>query len=635
MKKRLMVGLMLGLVSMIGVSLAQPVLDVNAANVEVEAGGGTVYTCDGESDYSVGTASESEKITSGSDVLTYGALKLEGAVKEDGTLGEYAAYGVEQAGVSLAYVYDDSLYHAAEEEWHLMDDEDTSVVNGIVLSGPVRKGTILVQVAPKMDSGKQNWYTIYQHSNVFEENHEDDEVFFTVPSRFIGQGHYCRVVVAYELGIKTGEEAKYVIDALGTKAVYDTQKKVEIYNLYFYDASVASKNDQLKIDQIPSEELTVNAGKDNGFSGNTPIDGKDSHYGWKMGDFYISGYAEKNETQGVPVYMREIGKDVSLHYYLAQDIDCLNGDSSLIVYEDTNAYNQSLNNGAENRGRGVLYIEYKAWDGGKTVVPYQDFLTSVASGTSDVEVISLQEGDYRIILNYELRKQNAVAGVNTTGSYSDYSMEYSFKVRNSAAAFFPFDVETHSILNSGSFTKDGFEIDLAESHYLTIRIKRSVLNLNNGRYSMETAEEYSATEHSVFTEPGIYTITVSSEYSGSSDPKTIYVGNTKELLALSGCGGSVDEMNRKLSEGYVIADDGSFILETEAPTEESPAESDAESGSAVASQTVENIQQETSSGNVTRSGGSGFNPIILVGIAAVVVIAGVVVVVARKKKKTD
>ena len=70
----------------------------------------------------------------------------------------------------------------------------------------------------------------------------------------------------------------------------------------------------------------MKTGKDNGYSGEEEIDDKDAHFGWTLGQFYVSGFTStaKDDTE-MPVFLKNVNDKVILHFKLQQDINKLNG----------------------------------------------------------------------------------------------------------------------------------------------------------------------------------------------------------------------------------------------------------------------------------------------------------------------
>lgn len=79
-------------------------------------------------------------------------------------------------------------------------------------------------------------------------------------------------------------------------------KKTAVYEFYLHDKSA---NGQSNAVMSSSLGTVTNTGKDNGYSGSNPLDIKDPHYGWKIGEFFVSGYTRQTKDDvGNPVFLK-------------------------------------------------------------------------------------------------------------------------------------------------------------------------------------------------------------------------------------------------------------------------------------------------------------------------------------------
>lgn len=81
-------------------------------------------------------------------------------------------------------------------------------------------------------------------------------------------------------------------------------------------------------------------------------------------------------------------------------------------------------------------------------------------------------------------------------------------------------------------TENGFSLDMARSRYLKINVTRSVISEKDGRINLDQRFNRPANETDVYTEEGIYTFTVSNEYTNREMTKTIYVGKMNYISFL-------------------------------------------------------------------------------------------------------
>lgn len=226
-----------------------------------------------------------------------------------------------------------------------------------------------------------------------------------------------------------------------------------------------------------------------------------------------------------------------------------------------------------NFGRGTLIIRYTN-EQGKSEKPivYTNYLAANTRTGADTKVILFEEGDYEVSLDYEIKKNS---------SYTDYKISFRFSVRNGNCMVFPFDTVTGAELSDHAITANGFMLDMAKSRYLTIDVKRSIPTVGmDGQLYEDVRFNRPAKDGDSYTDEGIYTFTVRNLYTGESTIKTIYVGTSKYLNALSASGLSIVELNAQIAQGAEVLDDGTISWpETVAPEpeqdiSEEPAETD-------------------------------------------------------------
>ena len=303
-------------------------------------------------------------------------------------------------------------------------------------------------------------------------------------------------------------------------------------------------------------EAFVNTGKDNGFSGSNEIGLKDSHYGWKLGRFVISGYTSvKRDAQGNPVFLKNLGDRVTLSFILDQDIDKLNGAEKLLISEDKDGYDKYFGIPKTNFGRGALitrHTDYQNLQGDPQI--YNDFLSAKTVG-ADTVVELFEEGDYEVALNYELKND----GLLILDSFSNYRIFFKFSVRNGNCMVFPKDIITNNELTNSSLAENGFYLDLAKSRYLSINVKREVLVLGADDLTEDTRFNRPAKDGEQYTDEGIYVITVKNQYAELETVKKIYVGTNNILKAYMRTGYSIKEINEQTSRGAQITNDGTII----------------------------------------------------------------------------
>ena len=307
----------------------------------------------------------------------------------------------------------------------------------------------------------------------------------------------------------------------------------------------------------------VNTGKDNGYAESNPIDNNDIHSGWRLGRFYVSGFSRVIATENEsPVFLKNVGDKVTLWFSLEQDISCLNGDKNLSISADKNGEDNYFRIGKTNFGRGTLIIRHTDYQNNATdPTVYTDYLAANLASGADVRVQLCEEGDYEVALNYEVKKVNVnLLGWKPFPTYENYQIFFKFSVRNGNCMVFPFDVETNAELTNTAVTENGFYLDFAKSRYLEIDIKKEVLHEGAEGLTEDTRFNRPAKDGEVYTEEGIYTITVRNRYTNQVTDKVIYVGKNDVLKAHAATGLSLQQIKAHLALGATISSNGEIIL---------------------------------------------------------------------------
>ncbi len=306
----------------------------------------------------------------------------------------------------------------------------------------------------------------------------------------------------------------------------------------------------------------VNAGKDTGFSRSDALEPQDPHYGWNLGEFFVSGYTEKTtDDQGNPVFLKNVGDKITLWFRLDQDIDSLNGSKDLAIARDTNGYDKYFELSKTDFGRGTLVIRYTDHENHThEPVVYTDYLSALTAG-AETQVELFEEGDYEIALNYEIQA-NPIAGIrqDLLKTYTNYRIFARFSVRNGNCMVFPFDTETGGELTNASVTENGFYLDLARSRYLGILVKKEMLSESADGLVEDTRFNRPARDGERYTDEGIYTITVTNRYTGQQTEKKIYVGSNHLLKAHVTSGLPVPDIASLLSAGGQVLEDGTLVM---------------------------------------------------------------------------
>lgn len=559
---------------------------------------GKFYEFDKDSHYEF---SESDSYAETGTSNTYGTFSISGNISNVGTNGGVPSYEVSEGNLALFYNYGDSMLNAVEDSWHLIEDKSKKV-DTLTLDGNIMKGAIILQTS----KDQKTWIDVDFITNAFSDTPIRTSAIYNTTDVQLINGCYYRVIVAYELCIRT-EDSNFLF--INTDK-HDYKKCVEVYEFYaFTDSGDA---DVLDPNQTYSLGSKVRVENFDGYSGEETIDKEDVHYGWELGNFFVSGYTDEVAgSDGTMVFLKNVGDKVTLWFNLNENINGLNGQDNLSITADADGYDQYFETPKMNFGRGVLIIRYTDHNNVKAEPTiYTNYLEANATVGADTKVQLFEEGDYEVALDYEITNDQLI---DTVGHYRIF---FKFSVRNGNCMVYPFDVATGSELTNSSMTEKGFRLDLAKSRYLKVNIKREVLKDSAEGLVEDTRFNGPAKDGAEYTDEGIYTITVHNEYTNQFTVKKIYVGTNNILRAYMTTGLSIPEINDLVAQGATISDDGTIQLASITPSEETPNETEEPSS----------MPDEPSDEKPV----AGF-PVAAV-IAAVVIIAVTMLMLALKKR---
>lgn len=550
---------------------------------------GTVYTFDEDDDYPFST---SENKAESAETQTYGVFSIrgtEGNLTEKGTENGVPAYAVDNGSISIYYSYSNSLLTAPEDAWHLVSDDD-DVIDQYDLENDIQKGALILQ----RSLDHKNWYNVSVLTNAFEDEPQRFASLYDTLDVEMINGCYYRLIVAYKTGIKTGSTTVLGINVSDN---YDYLRTAEVYEFYAalenkYIETLTSNSKRYRLGE------TVKVSQSATYSGMEEIKNGDLHYGWDLGQFFISGFTaqDKEKDDGTPVFLKNVGDVVTLWFHLQQDINALNGDSSVTIMYDKEGSDQYFQTPTTIFGRGMLIIRYTDHENVKhDPVMYYDYLEANTTLGADTRVQLFEEGDYEVALDYAINK-DGFAFLDSTGHYR---ISFKFKVRNANCMVYPFDVKTGAELTNSSLTENGFYLDLARSRYLKVYMKKEVWTEGMDGLVADTRFNTSAKDGDLYTDEGIYTITAKNEYTGLETVKRIYVGANPILKAYMTSNYSIQEIVQLVDAGATIYEDGSIEMPVvEVPTEPTP-ETTMSTESLTEKETTRDVKNSESSSEAT------------------------------------
>lgn len=412
------------------------------------------------------------------------------------------------------------------------------------MDSKIKKGAIVIQTS----KDRTNWVTVNSITNAFEDPASTDikKPIYTAKDIELINGCYYRVLIAYQTRIRT-KKGKFVLPDH-----YDYKKYAEVYELYAYKNSDDSFNQET--DQTYNLGNKVRVKDFDAYYGSTPINKDDSHYGWNLGRFFLSGYSDViNGANDKPVFLKNAGDKVTLWFNLDANINELNGNKKLKVTADTDGYDQYFETQKMNFGKGALIIRHTDHHNVKNEpVVYTNYLEANTYPGVDTKVQLLEEGDYEVALDYEITKDALIDKVG------HYRIAFNFSVRNGNSMAFLFDVKTGAELANNTITENGFRLDLAKSHYLKVYVKREVLKQGTDGLVEATRFNAPAKDGKKYLDEGVYTITVNNESTNQQMVKKIYVGKDPILRAHLKTDLSIPEINFMVSKGARIEEDGTI-----------------------------------------------------------------------------
>ncbi len=463
---------------------------------------------------------EFEGLKSDTTLKNYGVFSIGGNVADISELDGFSAYGIDGSDVNLYYTYSDQLLRSGIEEFHLVED-GSNKINGLKVNSKIKKGALLLQSSK---DGK-NWKDEKYITNLFEEIPIQKESFIKLEQNQIEQGTYYRVIVAYRLGKKVGNNNLFnFIPLPGDKMEYI--KIAQVYNVYIYDRNKVTINIDNKITLGERKKYKANDGYYNEESL-----ANDIHNGWHLGKFFLEGYTKYSEKNNENILLKNVGDSIKLSFKIEQDINRLNNDSNYVISNDTDGRDEyfGIKKEEEGFGKGALIIKHTNFQGDTKINVHRDYLTKIVSNGDEKDLILSEEGDYEIALDYEIENKNITSIFN---KYTNYQIFIKFKVRNGNSMVFPFDVKTNEELTNASSTENGFYLDLAKSRYLDVFVKKEVLNRSSNKLENDVRFNTIVKDKQEFVDEGIYTITVKNNYTDLTTVKKIYVGKD-ELLQQS------------------------------------------------------------------------------------------------------
>ena len=580
---------------------------------------GKKYSFEKNNDYLISKAESYDATDSG--VSTYGKFYIRGDVELQSKAGKTPSLHVNGDSFEFYYTYNDTLLNAGETEWHLVSDS-CSKIDGNKLPCKIQKGLILLQTS----KDQKTWITTEYIENAFSNTPIQNSAFYKATDIQLINGCYYRVIIAYELSRRV-EEANFLQRVVNQQ---EYQRCAEVYEFYASNDSVKEKAPaNTKRFSLGNKARTKNFA---GYYGVQDIISTDFHYGWELGEFFISGHTSTaKDDDGTIVILKNVGDEVTLWFNLKQNINALNNSPKLAITNDAEWYDQYFETPKTDSGKGVLVIRQRDYENVlHEPVIYTNYLEANATVGADTKVSFFEEGDYEVALDYQITKDKLF---DQSGHYRIF---FKFSVRNGNCMVYPLDAITGAELTNSSMTENGFKLDMAKSRFLNINVKREMLTETIDGLIEDTRFNKTVKDGDVFTDEGIYTITVSNKYTGQFTTKKIYVGTNLLLKAYMTTGLSIKEIKALVDQGATIDEMG--VIHVKSPAEDEDKinkgivvganQSDAPTAKPTSALPQDKEESQEKDKAAT-------NPLVyaVIGLAALVVILIIVISANAKKKK--
>ena len=511
-------------------------------NLELE---GKVYEFEKNGEYDI---SSSTDYTLTSESSTYGDLIVSGKITDAKDKNNTTSYSLDDGNLTINYKYDDKLLNASEDDWHLFNDNSKEIY-GFKKDQKIQKGAILIQTS--IDG--INWIDEQYTTNMFFDHPINNDVLYSTNELQFLNGCYYRITVVYELR-KKEDSNKFLFIELND---YAHKKFAEVYEFYLNPQSDKSSQHLTEMHSLGEKVKVENS---DGYYGHQEIEKNDIHYGWDLGNFFVSGFTAKtNDNTENITFLKNVGDKVTLWFQLEQDINKLNDTEDLSITADTEGFSQDFETPRIDLGRGTVIIQHTDYQGVKNEPQiYSNYLEASTKIGADTKVQNFEEGDYDIALLYEVTENKLLDDEN------HYKIQFSFSVRNGNCMVYPFDIVSNKELTTSSITENGFYLDFAKSRYLQINVKREIMSETADGLVEDVRFNKPASDGEKYTDEGIYTISATNPYTKQSTIKKIYVGTNNILKAHIETGLSIPAINTLVLEGCEVTSDGEIIkIETE------------------------------------------------------------------------
>lgn len=489
-------------------------------------------------------------------------FSVKGDISAVTTKDGFTSYAVESGNlkISVDTAFGSKLFTPDKsQDWHIITDK-TKVVDATKLSQNIESGAIIVQTSK---DGK-TWITADTETDIYNKadtinnrtiNGDNIGAFYETTNVQMANGCYYRIIVAYKLQREVDPSKIFFVSKKNT----EEKERVEIYKFYAYDPAV-NQSEVLNTKKAYEFGEVYRVDSQDGFKNPEPIISDDPHIDWNVGKFYVSGYTDVRMDGDTPVFLKVPGDKAALWFNLEQELDKCNGRTDVkINYIDSGSDIGFGTPTINDFGRGALIVRRTDKQNQKVREIYTNYLEASATTGANTRVDLFEEGDYEVALDYQLHYDKPFVFGTTTTKTLTYRIYFKFKVRNGDISVFLRDKDTNQFITNGNVAEHGFYIDVANSQYLNMSIKREVLTDSLDGLIEDTKFTAVATENRNYTDEGVYTVTIKNLATGDEVQKKVYVGNRDIMLVHMKQGILLSEIKERMEAGAYIDENGQLV----------------------------------------------------------------------------
>ena len=275
---------------------------------------------------------------------------------------------------------------------------------------------------------------------------------------------------------------------------------------------------------------TKTTADNNGYANPSALGAGDPLLGVNVLEIVIGNFSSTTIFNGKRIFLKTSPDVPVLSINVNTDLGNLGGSGAYICSDSATVVSDYGYRGKV--GYGLLAIEHTDYTG-KTETFFTPDLFNVLKESGDIiPAFFGEEGLYRISVFFETEryvktvkdwKNPFYYKKKKVYEYRNYRVDASYEIRNGNTMVYTFDSAGNEISN-GSVVTDGFYLDLANSHYLDVQIKKEVVG-NSGFLGETTDTRFNTigVDKRFYDSEGLYTIVVSNPVTGASTTKKLLV----------------------------------------------------------------------------------------------------------------